>query len=101
MTSPQVDVKKQALIATGRSVFETQGCMLCHSIAGKGNPRSPLDGVGGRYSAEAIRQWILAPVELKNKLPARAFQAKQTYRHLPVEELDALVAYLKNLKKEY
>ena len=93
------DVEKQVLIAAGRRVFEAQGCMRCHSIAGEGNPRSPLDGVGERRTAEAIRQWILAPAELKDQLPARAFQAKQAYRNLPPEDLGALVAYLQNLKK--
>lgn len=93
------DVEKQELIAAGRRVFEAQGCMRCHSIAGEGNPRNPLDGVGERRTAEAIRQWILAPAELKDQLSARAFQAKQTYRNLPSEDLGALVAYLQNLKK--
>ena len=93
------DMEKQVLIAAGRRVFEAQGCMRCHSIAGEGNPRSPLDGVGERRTAEAIRQWILAPAELKDQLPARAFQAKQAYRNLPPEDLGALVAYLQNIKK--
>ena len=93
------DVEKQLLIAAGRRVFEAQGCMRCHSIAGEGYPRYPLDGVGERRTAEAIRQWIIAPAELKDQLPARAFQAKQAYRNLPPEDLGALVAYLQNLKK--
>lgn len=96
---PKPDVEKQVLIPAGRRVFAAQGCARCHSIAGEGNPRSPLDWVGERLTAEAIRQWILAPAELKDQLSARAFQAKQTYRNLPPEDLDALVAYLQNLKK--
>ena len=90
-------VEKQALIAAGRRVFEAQGCMTCHSIAGEGNPRNPLDGVGERRTAQAIRQWILAPAELKDQLPAWSFQAKQAYRNLPAEELDALVSYLQSV----
>ncbi|MBE9535147.1 MAG: cytochrome c [Proteobacteria bacterium] len=92
------DVEKQVLMAAGRRVFEAQRCARCHSIAGEGNPRNPLDGVGERRTVEAIRQWILAPAELKDQLPARSFQAKQAYRNQPPEDLDALVAYLQSLR---
>lgn len=93
----EADADKQALIATGRSVLKAQSCLGCHSIAGEGNPRFPLDGVGKRRTAEAIRQWILASAELKDQLPAGAFQVKQAYRHLPSEDIDALVTYLLNI----
>ena len=88
---------KHALIAAGREVFEAQRCSRCHSIAGEGNPRYPLDGVGERRSAESIRQWILAPAELKDQLPAGAFQVKQTYHNQTPEDIDALVAYLQTI----
>lgn len=92
------DAEKQALFAAGRRVFESQGCMGCHAIAGEGNPRYPLDGVGQRRSAEAIRQWIIAPPELAGQLPERVFQVKQVYRNLGAEDIDALVTYLQNLR---
>ena len=95
--SPKIDVEQQTLLATGRKIFETQGCARCHSIAGVGNPRYPLDDVGNRRTEETIRQWILAPTELKDKLPAGAFQIKQNYRNQPPEDIDALVAYLQSL----
>ena len=94
---PDIDAKKQALIAAGRRVFEAQGCMGCHAAAGKGNPRSPLDGVGKRRTAQAIQQWITAPAELKDQMPAWVFEAKQAYRHLPADDLAALIAYLQSL----
>lgn len=93
----ETDTTKQALIAAGRSVFEAQGCMRCHAVGGEGNLRNPLDGVARRLTAEAIRQWILAPAELEDQLSSRAFQAKQAYRNLTAEELDALVIYLQSL----
>ena len=71
--------------------------MGCHSAAGEGNPRFPLDGVGKRRSAEAIRQWILASAELEDQMPAGAFQVKQGYRHLSPEDIDALIAYLQSI----
>jgi len=94
------DMEKQVLITTGRKVFETQGCMRCHSIAGEGNTRNPLDGVGERRTAEVIRQWILAPAEIKDQLSARAFLAKQVYRTQPPEDIGALVAYLQSLRSD-
>lgn len=91
-TLSEPDVEKQALIAAGRRVFEAQRCARCHSIAGEGNPRNPLDGVGERLTAEAIRQWIIAPAELQDQLSARVFQAKQAYRNQSPEDLDTLVS---------
>src|SRR5690606_1998233 len=38
-------------IARGRAVYEKQNCATCHSIAGEGNPRYPLDGVGASWDA--------------------------------------------------
>ncbi|WP_455211779.1 c-type cytochrome [Kaarinaea lacus] len=90
----EADTDKLALISAGRKILETRGCLGCHSIAGDGNPRYPLDGISRRRTAEAIRQWILAPVELKEQLPAGVFQVKQAYRDLSPENIDALVAYL-------
>lgn len=83
-------------IAAGRRIFETQGCMRCHAMGGKGNLRIPLDNIGKRRSAEAIRQWIIAPAELKDEMSSRIFQTKQAYSNLPAAELDALVAYLQS-----
>jgi hypothetical protein len=54
--------------------------------------------MGERRTAENIRQWILAPIAIKDQLPAGAFQAKQAYRDLPLEDIDALVAYLQSLR---
>jgi mono/diheme cytochrome c family protein len=93
-------MQKQTVIAAGRAVFEAQDCMRCHAVADEGNRRNPLDGVGERRSAEEIRQWILAPAELKDQLSAWAFQAKQAYRELPAEDIDALVIYLQSLKTQ-
>ncbi len=93
-------IQKQTVIAAGRAVFEAQACMRCHAVADEGSRRNPLDGVGERRTAEEIRQWILAPAELKDQLSAWAFQAKQAYRELPAEDIDALVIYLQSLKTQ-
>lgn len=84
--------------ARGRAVFEAQGCRRCHAIAGQGNPRSPLDRVGGKYSQEQLHDWIQGTGEAADQLPRRALTAKQAYAALSTEELNALIAYLGSLQ---
>jgi mono/diheme cytochrome c family protein len=86
-----------ALVEIGHSVYEAQGCSMCHAIAGEGNPRYPLDGVGGRHDMAELRDWILATGMAEETLPARAARMKQDYRALGDVELNALVAYLQSL----
>jgi len=84
--------------ARGRAVFDANDCARCHSIAGEGSPRSPLDGVGSRLSIEEIRQFVIADEAVQDDLAPRAIAAKRPYAELPAAELDALVAYLAGLK---
>lgn len=76
----------------GEKVYEEQRCRLCHSIAGEGNARNPLDGVGTRLDQAVIRKWIVAPKEMDPKVK------KKAYDSLPADQLDALVEYLCSLK---
>jgi mono/diheme cytochrome c family protein len=73
-------------------------CSLCHSIAGKGNPKGPLDGVGSKLSAAEIREWIVNPKAMATKTGATRTPAMRPYSDLPPADLDALVAYLQSLK---
>ena len=50
-----------ALIKKGQQVYAAQKCQTCHAIAGKGKTTNPLDGVGGKLSADETKQWILDP----------------------------------------
>lgn len=94
-TAP-VATADNARASSGKVIYDREGCARCHSIAGKGSPRSPLDGVGERLSGEAIHKWIIAAPELQDELSGRVFRAKQPYGKLPEAELAALVAYLQN-----
>jgi mono/diheme cytochrome c family protein len=87
----------------GAKVFADRGCSMCHSIAGKGNAKGPLDDVGSKLSATEIRSWITDPAgnaakaKAERKPPMAAMQAK--FKDLPKDDLDNLVAYLSSLKK--
>jgi mono/diheme cytochrome c family protein len=83
--------------AAGRRIYVEQGCSLCHSIAGEGNPRNPLDGVSARHGREDMRDWIVGAGAAGDQLPARVRHSKSGYAELGDGELDALVAYLRTL----
>lgn len=83
----------------GMKVYAAQKCSMCHSIAGVGNKKLPLDKVGAKLSADQIREWIVAPVEAAKKAKSTAKPVMKAYPSLPKADLDALVAYMKSLAK--
>jgi cytochrome c2 len=76
----------------GKDVYAMQKCVLCHSISGIGGKKLPLDGVGSRLTAEAIRKWIGTPKTMKPDTTMKA------YPNLPEKDLADLTAYLLTLK---
>ena len=84
--------------AQGAKVYAEQKCSVCHSIAGKGNTKGPLDGVGGKLSADDIRAWIIDAKGMTAKTKAPRKPPMKVYT-LPKADVDALVAYLSTLKK--
>ena len=84
---------------TGQQVFEAQKCSLCHSVAGKGNAKGPLDGVASKYSTADLKLWITSPAEMGKKHNATRKPPMKSFASLPAADLDALVAYLQTLKK--
>ena len=85
--------------AQGPQVFEAQKCSLCHSVAGKGNAKGPLDGVGAKYSAAELKLWITNAAEMAKKHNAVRKPPMKSYASLAAADVDALVAYLQTLKK--
>jgi mono/diheme cytochrome c family protein len=83
----------------GEKVFTAQKCSLCHSVAGKGNAKGVLDGVGSKLTPDEIRAWITdakgmtAKTKPERKPEMKAFD-------LPKSDVDALVAYLSAMKKK-
>lgn len=86
--------------ADGQKVYAAQKCMVCHSIAGKGNAKGPLDDVASKYTAAELRQWIVNAKEMTVKHKATRTPAMKDFSTLPAKDVDALVAYLATLKKK-
>jgi mono/diheme cytochrome c family protein len=82
-------------VEAGRRVYTEQGCALCHSIAGQGSPRSPLDGVGTRLSADEISRWITPS---RHPAASKNFQARHAQNTLTDSQRAALLTYLRSLR---
>jgi Cytochrome c. len=100
LTMAVADAPDPAAVAKGQALFTANHCTICHSIAGKGNPKGPLDTVGDKHSAEELRKWLTEPVEMAKKANATRKPPMISFDKLPAADLDALVAYLGSLKKK-
>jgi mono/diheme cytochrome c family protein len=89
---------EDALVARGLAVYEEQACGRCHSVDGRGNPRSPLDGVGARLTRDALRDAVTASGSTREALTRSVIRAKEGFGGLPEQDLSALVAYLSSLR---
>ncbi|MDP2389130.1 MAG: cytochrome c [Acidobacteriota bacterium] len=83
----------------GAKVYAAQKCSMCHSIAGVGNKKFPLDGVGTKLTTDQIREWMVAPLEAAKKANSTAKPVMRAYPKLEKADLDAVVAYMKSLTK--
>ncbi len=88
----------KAQIERGMKVYADQKCSLCHAVAGKGNAKGALDGVGSKLQPDVIREWIVSPAEMTKKTGAARKPAMRAYPSLAKDDLDAVVAYLASLK---
>jgi len=88
----------QGAAEAGQKIFTAQKCNICHSVAGVGNKKGALDGIGAKLSVDDTRQWITDAPAMAAKVKADRKPAMKSYT-LPKEDLDALVAYLQSLKK--
>ncbi|MGB2716549.1 MAG: cytochrome c [Vicinamibacterales bacterium] len=80
-------------------IFVKQKCTTCHSIAGRGSKKGPLDDVGGKLTAAQIREWLVDPVGMAAKTqPPPTRKPPMKKKALSADEIDALVAYLSTLK---
>ncbi|MEW5746056.1 MAG: cytochrome c [Nitrospirota bacterium] len=74
----------------GKSIFERERCIECHSFKGRGGAAGPdLTAVHKRHDDAWIRDKLRMPQAV---LP---HSAMPSYRHLSDEEMQALIDYLK------
>lgn len=95
--APPATAVSPELLTHGTQVYAEQGCARCHSLAGKGNPRLPLDAVGSRRDAVALRHGITGDVATGAALSARVRAVKAGYAQLPDTDMAALIAYLQSV----
>jgi mono/diheme cytochrome c family protein len=94
-----VEAQDKAAIERGQKVYAAQKCSVCHSIAGKGQKKGPLDEVGTKLSENEIREWIVNAAEMTKKTKSTRKPLMKNYSKLSKEDVDGLVEYLKTLKK--
>src|SRR3990172_16012 len=85
-----------AVAAQGEKVYAREKCTLCHSIAGKGNQKGPLDDVGTKLTADEIRKWIVSAPEMAQKVKSTRKPVMKAYPNIPKDDLEALVVYLQS-----
>jgi mono/diheme cytochrome c family protein len=93
-----------AKIEKGKKVYaeaKPMACKACHAVAGVGNAKGPLDGVGSTLKAEEVKAWMRTPKDMAAKAKAERKPPMPAYpaEKLSDEDLDALTAYLLSLKK--
>lgn len=88
------------LVERGQKLYAEQKCSMCHSVAGKGNAKGPIDDAGTKYTAEELRQWLINPKEMAAKVKSTRKPPMSNYAKLSKEDIEALVAYMQTLKKK-
>jgi mono/diheme cytochrome c family protein len=86
----------------GRRVYDDRKCAACHMVAGEGNARFPLDGVGRRLTRTQMRRWLTDPAAMERALPRlpaiRMSDWLARNRKINARDREALVAFLASLK---
>ena len=100
MTAAPAFAQNQAAVEKGATLFTSQKCSLCHSVAGKGNAKGPLEDGVAKLSGDEIRQWLVKPEEMRVTTGAARKPVMKSYASLSKDDLDALVAYVASLKKK-
>ncbi len=95
-----VALAQDAKVEKGKEVFTASKCSLCHSIAGKGNPKGPLDDVASKVSAADMKQWLNDPKTMAAKEKKDRKPPMKSFATMPAADQDALIAYLQTLKKK-
>ena len=89
----------QDAAAKGAALYASNKCSTCHSLAGKGNAKGPMEGVGSKYTAAELHQWLDDPAAMSAKIKATRKPPMKSYKSLSQADKDALVAWMQTLKK--
>jgi mono/diheme cytochrome c family protein len=94
-----VAAQSHAKVDEGAALFTAQKCMMCHSVAGSGHRKGPLDIMIAKDKAEHIRQWLQDPEGMRARTNATRTPAMKPLK-LNADQIDALVAYLTSVKSD-
>jgi cytochrome c len=78
----------------GSDVYAKNNCKMCHAIAGVGNAKNPLNGVGAKLTSEQITKWVRTPKEMNAKTTMMAYPVAK----ISDADMADLAAYLLTLK---
>jgi mono/diheme cytochrome c family protein len=90
-------VAAQDKVAAGQKLFADNKCSVCHSVAGVGNKKFPLE-VASKMKAEEIKAWLVDAKAEAEKAGKKLALPMKSYKTLPAADLDALAAYIQSLK---
>jgi len=86
-----------AKIKMGAALFTSQKCVMCHSVAGKGNPKGAMEPALAKMKPEEVREWIVDPEGMRVKTKSTREPAMKPLK-LSKDQVDGLVAYLTSIK---
>jgi cytochrome c551/c552 len=99
----EVDQKSQAM--PGAQLFQSKGCVLCHTIGGGDKTGPDLAGLFKRRDETWVREFIQDPArKIKTDAKASALQGKYETQmpqlELSRQELDQIVDFLKSATRQ-
>ncbi len=89
---------------TGKALFNSEGCIACHTINGRGGSVGPdLSHAGSRRSFSWIKTQITNPSAhfasgSTVTINGQSYMAIMPAKNMPASELNALAQYLESLK---
>lgn len=80
-------------ISPGGTLFKEKGCFGCHKIGGVGSDAGPaMEGVGKKYNAETLAQYIRNPVDVDPK------SAMPSQPEVSLAEAEQIAIFLKGIQ---